>query len=101
MNQYSLDYSNRSPQRRPSMRASNRRMRSALRKSGLLLVGLLVGIVLVGLFRLDLTNEQLKRANDQHRLRYDSLLSSKLEAEKQLSRLRSNIDSLKQETTTD
>ncbi|TAE25115.1 MAG: hypothetical protein EAZ91_19485 [Cytophagales bacterium] len=70
-------------------------MRSTLRKSGLLLVGLLVGIVLVGLFRLDLTNEQLQRANDQHRLRYDSLLASKLEAEKHLTRLRTRADSLR------
>lgn len=83
------------------MRASNRRMLSALRKSGLLLLGLLGGIVLVGLFRLDLTNEQLKRANDQHRLRYDSLLSSKLEAEMHLTRLRTRLDSLQQEETSD
>jgi hypothetical protein len=96
MNRYSIDYSSPQPHRRPSARRLDRRMWAQIRRATLLLCGLACGIALVGWFRLDMTKQQLQRANDQHRLRYDSLLANKLETERQLIQLRQRLDSLGQ-----
>lgn len=79
MSRFTLDYSSPRPQSRNRLR----RRRSAV--SALLGFCLLVtGIVLISLYLLSRENRQLRQERDAHALRYDSLLATKLHADRLL-----------------
>lgn len=81
MSQFTLDYS---PPRPPS-RNRFRWRRSAVSSVALLGFCLLVnGIVLIGIYLLARENRQLRRERDAQVLRYDSLLATKLHADRLL-----------------
>lgn len=82
MTRFTLDYSPPRPQSRTRLR----RRKSTVSSAALLGFCLLVnGIVLVGLYLLARENRQLRQERDAHVLRYDSLLATKLHADRLLS----------------
>lgn len=83
MPQFTLDYSP------PQSRNRLRRRKSTLSSAALLGFCLLVnGLVLVGICLLARENRQLRRERDAHVLRYDSLLATKLHADRLLAEKR-------------
>jgi hypothetical protein len=65
-------------------RRANRRMWTALRKAGLLLGGLIWAMVVVGLLQVRAQRDRIQTRHDRQQLQYDSLLATKLAADRQL-----------------
>lgn len=81
MTRFTLDYSPPRPQSRNRLR----RRKSAVSAASLLGFCLLVNaVVLIGIYLLSRENRQLRQERDAHVLRYDSLLATKLHADRLL-----------------
>lgn len=91
MPRYTLDYSTPSASRPRPRGWPRRRMQVAFRRATTVLCALLCGIALVGLLRLQAENDAVREQYDGLALRYDSLLSAKLEADRRLARLQDQL----------
>lgn len=81
MSRFTLDYSAPRPQSRNRLRWRRSRLSTAALLGFCLLVN---GVVLIGIYLLSRENRQLRQERDTHALRYDSLLATKLHADRLL-----------------
>lgn len=93
MSQYTLDFSRPARTLRPgnSNRRPRQRMYQAFRRALLLLSGLVCGIALIALLRQRTETLSLRERYEAQTLQYDSLLTAKIEADRQLDLLRRQL----------
>ncbi len=91
MNQYTLDYSEPRPGRWRRTRQPHRRMTAAFRRTLLLLSGLVCGIAVVGVLRMRTEVKIHHERYQEQVIQYDSLLATKLEADRELEKLRIHL----------
>ncbi len=91
MNSYTLDFTQPERPERNKVQASGRlqqRRHRVLRRIALLTSGLVCSIAVVGLLRQRTEAQSLRAQYEAQTVRYDSLLTAKIEADRQLEQLR-------------
>jgi hypothetical protein len=91
MNQYTLDYSSPQPQRWQRAQRPNRRMKRAFRQVLPLLCGLACSIALIGTLRMRSDMSFHRQRYQAQAIQYDSLLAAKLDVDRQLEYLRTQL----------
>ncbi|WP_019987894.1 hypothetical protein [Rudanella lutea] len=99
MNRYVIDHSANHHARPPAGSPPNRRVRVALPWWVLLVCCFGCAMSLAGWVHSNRANRQLQQAHDFLRVRYDSLLASQLETERQHLQFRQLLDSLNNRAT--